>query len=392
MTELMVRTLTPVHIGTGQVYTPYEFVFHKGTKSGKNFVARVDMDKFYRSLSEDKKSVYINRVRSDNDFTLERFFRDERIDNLKDVFRYLAERTGAILPNNIKDIRECIKTADIAYIPGSSIKGAVRTALLWKYFSRRSDELVQKLSSEISDRTNRKRIGKNLTDNVFSYQHERRYDPRNDIMKFLLVSDFMPEKNNRISVQSIKTWSLGRQGMAQKDFPVYAECIKKGSAFSGSISVSDQFNAVKADDRKQIEEKFESFGLQDFYDGENLVSEIKNVVSEFNRAAFEKESHLLEKIRIKESEYDMILRKNLNTIKSRMDNGNLIRVGFGTGTLYQTIMGIVEDNDPDLFAKIVTDLKLGKYPRQYDGLEISPPYPKSVEITMSYTPAGWMEW
>lgn len=392
MTYVKLKVLTPVHIGTGQAYSPHEYVFHQGKKSGIQYVVRIDMGKFFNSLNEDQKKRYIDLVRTDENFSLNKFFRDESIGNLLEIHRYLIRRENNVLPNSIKEIREYIRTADTPYIPGSGIKGAIRTALLWKYFSENPHKAVDKLNDELRGRVNKKWVGKDLTDRVFAYKFDKnnRYDPKNDVMKFLLVSDFMPEKNIQTTLQNIKTWSLQGTGMNPKNFTINAECITKGSDFFGSISLSEQIDAIKGTEMDQIKDVFESLGLPDPSDKEKLVPAIKKIITEFNRKTYEKESRLMEQIRIKESEADEDFRKNIINIKKRIEEKNLMRIGFGIGTSYQTILGIIENEDPDLFAKIVTDLKLGRYPRHNNGSKISPPYPKTVELTSMNESVGWV--
>lgn len=392
MTDMKMKVLTPVHIGTGQAYSPHEYVFHQGKKSGSHYVVRIDMGKFFNSLDENQKKRYIEQVRTDNNFSLNKFFKDESIGNLQDIHRYLIHREKNVLPKSISKIRECIRTADTPYIPGSSIKGAIRTALLWKYFSDNPRKAVDKLKDELRGRVNKKFFGKDLTDRVFAYKVDRnnRYDPKNDVMKFLLVSDFMLEKNIQTTLQNIKTWSLQGKIMNPKNFTINAECITKGSNLEGSISISDQIDAIKGTEMNQIRDVFESLGLSDPLEKEKIVPEIKRLLTDFNRDVYEKEFMLMDQIEIKESSADKLFRKNLKNIRDLIEEKNLIRIGFGIGTSYQTILGIIEDEDPDLFAKIVTDLKLGKYPRNYNGSEISPPYPKTVELTSMNWPVGWV--
>ena len=45
------------------------------------------------------------------------------------------------------DKREQIKTNDIPYIPGSSIKGAVRTAILWKHLRENTNSYCSRTTS-----------------------------------------------------------------------------------------------------------------------------------------------------------------------------------------------------------------------------------------------------
>ena len=71
----------------------------------------------------------------------------------------------------------------------------------------------------------------------------------------------------------------------------------------------------------------------------------------------------------------------------------LIRLGAGVGTLYQTMMGLIEEHDPDLALAFINSFRLGKYDRTIvDRKELDTPYPKSIEFTTNKKPVGWLAW
>ncbi|MEX2684747.1 MAG: hypothetical protein Q6373_024455, partial [Candidatus Sigynarchaeota archaeon] len=68
-----------------------------------------------------------------------------------------------------------------------------------------------------------------------------------------------------------------------------------------------------------------------------------------------------------------------------------LRVGFGVGTLYQTIMMLLEREAPDLACKIANTIARPP-PRYLNNNKIEPVYPKTYEtLESSGQPLGWLE-
>jgi len=384
MATCEISTLTPIHIGTGETYSEYDFVYAEGKKSRKKFLVRIDMERLFRSLDDAQRKRFADKLQTGGRFTLDAFFREEKITHLLRT----TERYGSLLPKSYNqserhEIRECIKTADVPYIPGSGIKGSVRTALLWKYASENTDEILSQLERELGNRTKKKFVLKKYADNLFVYR-DGNSPALYDIMKFLLISDFMPEDTKSLFIKEIRTWSLKYGVMEKKRFVTFAECIGEGRSFTGSVDVSPQYHALPEGDKHNVRETMERFGLPDPADHSEFFSSLQEIVSDFHRWAFEKEKALLREV----GGGDSIVSSLSTSLKTK----HMMRLGFGVGTLYQTLIGVVEDEDPDLAAKAINNLKLGKFPRKSVGLEIYPPYPKTIELTSDPKPLGWVEW
>lgn len=384
MAACEITAFTPVHVGTGETYSSHDFVYAKGKQRRTSFVVRIDMKKLFHALDSDQKERYIHQMRSADDFQLNKFFRDEKIKHLlKDTERYGSVDRAGLQDAAKPEVRECIKTADVPYLPGSSIKGAVRTALLWRYASEHTPEVCNQLGRELENRTGKKFVLKRYTDNLFTYKGEN-YSALYDVMKFVLISDFMPTKTITPVINNIRTWSLGDRQMNEKHFSIFAECISKGMSFSGTVDISPQYRALPIGERRKVRETMGRFGLPDPEDSDGFFAALQGIVSDFHRWAFEKEKLLLQEVRGGDS--------ISNSINESLKKEPMMRLGFGVGTLYQTLIGLVEDEDPDLAAKTITDLKLRRYPRRLDGFEIDLPYPKTIELTSDSKPMGWVQW
>ena len=388
---LKIRTLSPVNISTGLKYGPCEFI------RKHNKINRINLTEMFKKLD-------INQVKTlsegleDRYFSLTDFFNKENITST--AIKYSINCETNI--KRITEIQEQINTNNIPYIPGSSIKGAIRTAILWKYV-KDNPEIYLSLEKEIKiqlENSKRFRNSRNIKqniindsiDNVFGLINNYKHDAKYDIFKFIEISDFMPdEESKNLELKEIKTYSLQRNGgLKSKSYTVFAETIK--GEFNGTININTQIKYAVNDTKNYalLLNKLEMFGL-DKTDLDNLKNaEIKMIIyiqkclSEFNEWAIEKEIDLCK------NENDMI--KIINEIKGK----NTIRLGFGIGTTYQTIIKIIEEKNKELFYEIIDLLELHgwKQKKSYlygDNLK-KIPYPKSIEFTSEGKSLGWLEW
>lgn len=123
------EALSPIHIGSGDAIPPIEYVIE---------------DKFYR--------VNMEALLKDDAFNVDRF-----IEHCKGEKPYLGDFEPTLgkryaryqldispiarksLEETFADIRALIKTASGTYIPGSSIKGAILSALYWHTLKRKAE-------------------------------------------------------------------------------------------------------------------------------------------------------------------------------------------------------------------------------------------------------------
>lgn len=377
--KVTLKTRSPVHIGTGLVYFPNEYVTSR-KKDGTSFVSRIDQGKFSAALTESQRDLFIEQL--DENFRMTEFFKHNYLVPMN-LRRYLVEnRSGHQDPPEIK---ECIKTADVPYIPGSSLKGAIRTALLWwhaKDDSQFTDIIDQELQEDRNGRKKRS-IGSTYVDQVFACNNPgRKSDPKYDLLRFFQVSDCMPDEN-KTSIESISTYSLQNSSRFQnKPFQIYAECVN--GTFSGSIGGLDQIkNVVSHRDYPRLKEKISLLGMDNPSDLNAIPVHLKKIVSEWSRWCLLKENALINK--------DKELLDLLSPVKSWISESPHIRVGFGVGTLYQTMIGLLEEQDPNLAVQLIDKYKLArKHSHKTRHEEIDPPYPKTLEFTVDGDPMGWL--
>ena len=379
---MKLKVVTPVHIGSGNTFTRAEYV--KVVRDGGSWLHRINFDAMMRKLPEKKREDFIAEI--GEDFSLTSFLKGIGHEDAKRYSIYYPRGEGEPTP-----IRECIKTADVAYIPGSSIKGAVRTALLWNFVIQNPREYIEKLrdSANQSDRRLRKEtVGAGVVDTIFSAS-DGRPDPKFDIMKFVEISDFMPLDNKpNQKLENIKTYSLQRQGgLRPKNYDNFCECVV--GEFTGTIRLSPQIGAaLKSPDKfPLLKRKLSLLGLESGLSDDALITHIQLSLRKFQSSCLGRELALCTMGR------DVDFINSIENMQKKNSEEYLIRLGAGVGTLYQTMMGLIEEHDPDLALAFINSFRLGKYDRTIvDRKELDTPYPKSIEFTTNKKPVGWLAW
>ena len=364
---------TPTHIGNGNKYSSLEFLIRN------NLLHRISLLNFLKSKDEN----FLKNL--ENCTSLHEF---ASYDDIKDFIRYSIKTKYT----NIKEVRENIKERDIPYIPGSSIKGAIREVLLWNYVvndKNKINELLINLKLGLRYRKNKKEIGNFFINKIFNLQNNK-YDAKYDLLKFLEISDFIPDRYN-LEIINVKTHSLTRNRLEQKRFSIFAESLS--GEFKGEINL--QYDKLKFALRDKnnyplLTDKLFILGIDQEIDENNFITHLKNSLRKFNEWCLNKEIELC-----KQAENSRDFVKELGNIKNLNEKETLIRVGFGVGTIYQTLIKLVEEHDIKLAREIVNNLKLGKFMRNFDYRtkdKLYPPYPKSIEFTDNNLPIGWLKW
>lgn len=135
--RLELTPLSPVHIGSGESIEPYEYVLLK--EDGNTFLIAIHLPRLIADLDANKRRELDDILDRGDFLVLRRWLHDHADPNRYARFRVQVQNPAA------KAIRECIDHPDragrielmcrradngVPYIPGSSIKGALRTAVV----------------------------------------------------------------------------------------------------------------------------------------------------------------------------------------------------------------------------------------------------------------------
>lgn len=179
MNNCKIETITPVHVGSGVLFQKNTEFLQKG-----DYIGIIDEKKVLGIIGEEEINRWVNII--ENKQPLLPYLKQRRPDlKLKDVcVRVMAVYSENI--NNAQSLKEQIHTGlGYPYIPGSSIKGGIRTAIF--------TSLVEKMPTSISEKLKNDRgkiDGSKISKELFGK------DPNHDSMRFLQVGDAVFDKGS----------------------------------------------------------------------------------------------------------------------------------------------------------------------------------------------------
>lgn len=314
MANFELELKTPVHVGSGKTWSSFSDFVSIGRK-----VYILDSDEIFNVLLDIPNAAedYLNIVKENgNDKTniksiLEDYFGQSNIENsLTQEFieKYVKKQYEMEKLDNNVDIERLITSSGRAYIPGSSIKGAIKTALIHKYNERNTGK-EEKFFNETP-------FGKYA----------------NDEFKFLQVGDTSFADNVILSLEKISLEYISSEGDAGE---IISECISKGKL---------EFRLKTTGENSKY-----------YFLKPKCEDKLLNEVSKFYLYRLNEEINVLTKLKKEEGfRYDLILNKYSEIKNSLKANEYLIRLGKHKVDYDQTLLDLLKEKEA---LKIVNDKK-----------------------------------
>lgn len=235
--QISLETITPVHVGSGRkLIANSEFIIRKVKKQNGEIIRKigiVDEEKVLKIIGKDRLEDWMRVIEKNSDLIV--LLKEEKADiGLKDfsvrTIELIKKETGS--ENYLK---EHMLTAGRPFIPGSSVKGSIRTALLTCELNKRESVIPD---HQFFDRKNRLK-DENIQGQIFGN------DPGDDIFRFFQVGDFHFEKNATVALNVLNI-NIKRDGVIyDSEKSVLTECIPAGKTGLGRIKLA-QLHAEQA--------------------------------------------------------------------------------------------------------------------------------------------------
>lgn len=360
------KTITPVFIGNGRSYFANEFVTGKAKLKDKkvNIIKRIDVIEYYKDLTDDKKDKFIENLSNQN-FKLEQY--DSKVKNKYRRYNALCkfsltDKNGyKNIPN---EIAEGIKTNDKFFIPGSSLKGAIRTGLLYNLIN--VDDIPRNI---IQNRNGKYRINRfehdKFINNIFSAPKGN--SAQKSIMRFLQISDSsvasLPHIYDLKTIKAKPSGVFEDHGRNGRVIKTYAETIGMQKSFKFSLN-----NSLNDDVLKRI-------GIED----KKYLISLKNIKESLYNFSNDIIDHEIE---FYEEYNNPNLKRTYENLSKRNNLDNpLIKIGSGSGLLATSIGLKIKNDDSRRFEEIRQSFR-----RSYEY-----EFPKSRKITSTNLPLGWVQ-
>lgn len=336
--DVTVSTLTPVHIGSGvELLNEYDYVIRSG------HIWRINEDALLEAQDVEDPDVAEQLARTPPGQLLEAQDFQEGSPLFRYVLRGVPRATG-----EGAQLREQLKDAyDRPYLPGSSLKGALRTAIAWQAWA------AAKLQPEI------RRLGRNRK--WAGQQIERELlgkDPNHDLLRALQVSDSAPLDPDALLLLNARVLTRGGNLAA----PIEMEAIRPDATIKLTMKL----------DRALFSDWAKRRGLK--LRGQEWLEQLPGVVHAHATDHARREAAWFKEIRsaIPVAQfYQQLAGAKLGTQRF------LVALGWGTGWEDKTF-GSRLQADKRFMERIVDDYRLARGHRRSGD-----PFPKSRRVAVS---------
>ena len=328
--KFKIEMLTAVNIGSGDVLSQFsDYVYDNG------FVYYLDHDLLLQELAKkydcdemiDQFVIIVQNQAKGNmqdRFRLKSFLEESGLDYKQYALRKIPVR------DEVKEqIQLHIKSGNQYYIPGSSLKGAIRTTLISHLFS-----------SEGNLKGRKGYIGEDIS-GIFG----------EDVLKYLLVSDTMPFSEEDLRIARFYKINLETN---KTDIPVIKEVIDQGSISTFSIKTKAKKGEIQEKFTFLLEGNEETLlGIINNYTQKNIkieLNQLQTFSGEETKDLEEYYNRLLEAVTQTNPTKEAYLR--IGSGKTYYDN--TIAQKFSNGFLHQVIKDNFNKADSNFFPKTRT--------------------------------------
>jgi len=350
--QIIIQTLSPLHIGNDHKITSVgEYI---ATSDNISIIDQYQLNKLFESDNELRKR-YIKLILEKKENTnIWEYFKNEEITDKIVYSKVVRLNAFGFNPESNNLLELAIETNGEKYIPGSSLKGALRS-LVFAYLISKDDMLKKEIEEIILEKDNDLgeikskvlRIEKRELDHVFEN---------------IIIEDSETVENNSIIIEVSKRIHLF--GIDTGGLDNLRECINEGVKIKTNIKV---MNAVS--------NRYLSFiNNDDLIEFFKIISSLMNNYIEFEIGLLEKST----------SEIATKLIKNLEDIKTKIVNpeneGAYVRLGKGKTYLFQVILPFLSEES----RKRIIKLKVKDETRREN-------YPQTRVLNYANQMFGWVK-
>ncbi|MBA7521900.1 hypothetical protein ES705_14012 [subsurface metagenome] len=311
--KLEITGLSPIYIGSGDKYSQLDYV------SDGNKIHVIDFSKILDHIPLESIDDFTNEINANFKNNVWRgevkeFLKNYNVD-WKDYVEKSYDLVGEIGKN---EINQFVKTSDQIYIPGSSVKGAIRTSILYQILKNHPNKRAQ-----ISDY-----ISRSYRPRDRDLQRLLRSDGKTDLLRALIVSDStLKDGHSFTKVVKSNVYHLRERELQS---PIFNEILSKDFTSSGFVKIND-----KLVDSGYLISDFFSLKKEAILEAINLFSR-EIIEQELQQFKGRDDENLTEIVRFYNGLTDQI--------ESMKDNECILRLGQGSSFIAITMFLQFKDN------------------------------------------------
>ncbi len=363
--------LSPVHVGTGTQFSHFDGVY----EDKKWYV--IDLEKVIQHGSD---ASNLAKDMSAKDFAWVNWLRKNKIQP-SDVSTYSCP---CIEDPNTFSVRESFKDVyGNPYLPGSSIKGFIRTAIAWNLLKVSKNNNKTYFQDILQTGRNPSWLAKPLEKDIFGR------DPNHDIMRAIHVCDTSITNMDKIEVGLTWTYTIRSGKLVEKsvvgegDYKTFVEWFTPSTDFILEINLDDFL----------FKEKCANYlGFKDTQI--NALKQMHTLCNSYSHSIIEQEKTWYRKYGM-DSLYDFYC--ELEKTQQILSEGSfLINIGWGGGWEIKTVGDLLRNalGEDDFTTMVRQKYGVGKNPRTRE-VELKAPFPKTrhigYEAGAPMWPLGWVK-
>lgn len=237
MSKVRLTTITPVHIGSGNVlYNNIDFV--QGNVDGYPYLGVVDHQKLMKIIGPERVDSWVAAIERGSGFAEFVGKCSSKELTIEDYSSRLVYCPQVLRMAENEPMREYIHDGmGKAFIPGSSLKGAIRTAVLSHLVVAKDLDVNQKLNFEKKTKT----PAKSVEEELFGK------DPNSDSFRFLQIGDVYFNNDNEYVYNMININERERQSYVDKSKHQLVEAIfdeDESRAFNMKMSMTPELSKM----------------------------------------------------------------------------------------------------------------------------------------------------
>ncbi|WP_026487327.1 type III-A CRISPR-associated RAMP protein Csm5 [Caldanaerobius polysaccharolyticus] len=330
------EVISPLNIGNGTRIKDFEYFFRNGR------VEYIDIYKLVKDVSKnEKRADYLINSFNRQDFRWSEIKEKIGLENLDKYISVVLEANGI---TDVKgEIIPVIKSAGRPYIPGSSIKGAIRSSItrsIWEdagtYYKNQIDYTIRKKNNP-KYKLDPKKLDDKAEEKVFG-------KPHNSPFRYLKISDSDILSNDSLNIYEVKIMNICNDRVkwfslnknydkSEEALSVYIEAFKRGTKTYGSFNLDKKI----CDSFMVIEGNIVNY---------QILKMFKKLIREDINRYIEEEIVFFTKYGLTEI---VDFYKNIKIRNDELrENEIMIQMGFATGYLGKTVGNYLNKSIKDI--------------------------------------------
>jgi len=315
--NISLEFLSPVHIGSGEEIDPLNYVVKN------DYFYKINLEKFIYELEKENKNKFLSMIDNNNLDKLRNFIlKNCDLDRYTYYKARISRRFKQRYQENINNIENqllvspFIRSNDInPYIPGSSIKGSIRTAVLNYIINKEYESKGKNIESIVKRRLKNKKDKKNInriaeSEILKNYRKNAKEDP----FRALSIEDIFidNERTEKIFVGQIINRRIKNKNNLNRTWQLFCEVT------ASLISTPELSNSLKEEGKIRINDRLNervNFGIKITMDyiAKSCNYFFKKIASGENNKFYKNETKCIKSL--------------MSKINNTKDNQFIIRVG-----------------------------------------------------------------